>query len=143
MARIDDGHSTTISFTAEGSGLMGVAMYEKEVTPPGIQGGGPNDTTTMRNTTWRTRSPKTLKTLSEATIVIAYDPDLYTQLNALVNVNQEIQITFPDSSVLTFWGWIDEFSPNPIVEGEQPTADVTVICSNQNAAGVETAPIMS
>ena len=143
MTRIDDGHPTLISFAGEGSGLVGVQMWEKEVTPPGIEGGGANDTTTMRNATWRTKAPKQLISLTDAGITIAYDPSLYDEMVAMVNVNQEIVVTFPDSSSLTFWGWIDTFTPNAIVEGEQPTADVTVIPSNQNAAGVETAPSYS
>lgn len=141
MGRIDDGHQTLISFSAGLSSIGGsLKMWEKEVTPPGIEGGGANDTTTMRNTTWRTRSPKQLVTLADAGITVAYDPDLYTDLVDLVNVNQEIEITFPDGTVLRFWGWIDTFVPNAIVEGEQPTADMTIIPSNQDTDGSEVAP---
>ena len=52
--RIDDGHSTTISF----ADFPTVKFWEKEVTPPGVDGGGPNDTTTMRNVILRTMAPK-------------------------------------------------------------------------------------
>lgn len=136
MARLDDGHSTTIAFSADSS----VNFWEKEVTPPGWSGGGANDTTTMRNSTLRTMSPKQLKTLSEASFTAAYDPVVYDEIKAMINVNQQITITFPDSSTLLFWGWIDEFTPNANVEGEQPTAEITIIPSNQNASGAETAP---
>jgi len=139
MARIDDGFATLISFSEDSS----VQMWEKEVTPPGISGGGENDTSTMRNTTWRTRSPKGLITLSESSITVAYDPAVYDEIIAMVNVNQQITITFPDNSTLVFWGWIDEFTPGANTEGEQPTADITIIPSNQNDSGVETAPVYS
>ena len=43
MARIDDGFSTTISF----SDFPTVSFFEKEVTPGGIEGGGPTAITTM------------------------------------------------------------------------------------------------
>ena len=137
MARIDDGFATLISFSEDSE----VKFWEKEVTPPGMSGGGENDTSTMRNTTWRTRAPKGLITLSEASAVCAYDPEVYDDILAMLNVNQQITITFADDSTLVFWGWIDEFTPGASVEGEQPTADVTIIPSNQNAAGTETAPV--
>ena len=137
MARIDDGFSTIISFSADSA----VQMWEKEVTPPGVDGGGENDTSTMRNTAWRTRSPKGLVTLSECSLVVAYDPAVYVEIIAMVNVNQTITITFPDGATLEFWGWINEFTPGANVEGEQPTADVTIIPSNQDASLVEQAPV--
>ena len=142
MARIDDGFATFMTFTGGNTDLT-LYFWEKEVTPPSLQGGGENDTSTMHNTTYRTKSPKSLITLGEASLVGAYDPECYDEFIAMLNVNQEITITFPDDETLVFWGWIDSFSPNALVEGEQPTADATIICSNQNAAGAETAPVFS
>jgi len=139
-ARIDDGHSTTIAFSASASGIE-LYMSEKEVTPPGMSMGGENDTTTMRNTTWRTKAPKQLKTLTPCTVSVAFDPEIYDEMADLSGTNQLITITFPDDSTLAFWGWIDEFTFGNIVEGEQPTADVTIIPSNQNGSQVETAPV--
>lgn len=136
MTIMNDGHSTLVTFSADSS----VALKEKEVTPPGVSGGGENDTTTMHNTTWRTRQPKQLVTLSECSFVAAYDPAVYDEIIAMINVNQQITVEFPDGSTLVFWGWIDEFTPNRHVEGEQPTAEVTIIPSNQNNSGAETAP---
>jgi len=138
MSRIDDGHSTTIAF----ANYPSVLFWEKEVTPPGVSGGGANDTTTMQNSVWRTMAPKQLKTLSNSSVVVAYDPDVYTDVVAMVNENQLITVTFPDASTLAFWGWLDEFTPQRVVEGQQPTAEVTIIPSNQNAAGAETAPVV-
>ncbi len=142
MSRIDDGHPTTITIGGAGSTLSAY-LWEKSVTPPGISGGGEIDTTTMHNSIWRTRAPKSLKTLTNSTLTIAYDPALYDALVSLINVNVEMVITFPDSSTLTFWGWIDEWSPGECVEGAQATADITIICSNENDANVETAPVYS
>lgn len=134
--RLDDGHATLITF----ANIPTIRVYEKEVTPPGASGGGENDTTTMRNNTWRTRAPKKLKTLSPASFTVAYDPQVYQDIADQLNKNQAITISFPDGSSLTFWGWIDEFTPGAIVEGEQPTADMTIIPSNQDASGAEIAP---
>ncbi len=137
MARIDDGFSTLITFAEDSN----VQMWEKEVTPPGVSGGGPNDTSTMRNTAWRTLAPKSLKTLTPCSSVVAYDPAVYDEIITMLNDNQQITLTFPDDSTVTFWGWIDEFTPNANVEGAQPTANITIQPSNQNASQVETAPV--
>ena len=137
--RIDDGFKTLISF-ANGPTLE---FYEKEVTPPGIDGGGPIDTTTMRNDEWRTMSPKQLKTLTEMSVVVAYATDLYQDIRAQINDNQIITIVFPDNSELQFWGWLNSFTPGALVEGEQPTATLSVHPSNHNDGNppVEVDPI--
>ncbi len=137
--RVDDGFSTLIEFSANTS----IKLWEKSVTPPGVSGGGANETTTMRNTEWRTNSPKKLKTLTEGGAQCAYDPAVFPEIVAMVNVNQEITITFADGDTLTFWGWLDEFIPGEIVEGEQPTAEIKIIPSNQDNSRVEQAPIHS
>ena len=137
--RMDDGFPTLISFADDSD----VQMWEKEVTPPGISAGGETDTSTMHNTTWRTKSPKALVSLTPCSFSAAYDPAVYDEIVSMIGDNQLITLTFPDSSTLAFWGWIDEFTPGANVEGEQPTADVTIIPSNQNGSLVETAPIYS
>ena len=135
--RLDDGFSTIITFSENPS----VKLWEKSVTPPGISAGGEVDTTTMRNTAWRTRNPKQLKTLTECTFSAAYDPAAIDECMAMVGVNQEITITFPDGDELAFWGWLDEFAPGDHVEGEQPEAECTIIPSNQDDTGAEVAPV--
>lgn len=136
-SRLDDGHQTLISFASDPT----VLFYEKEVTPPGVDGGGEIDTTVMANTTWRTKSPKSLISLSESSTTVAYDPACYPEIIALVNVNNLITITFPDGDTLAFWGWLNSFTPGANVDGEQPTAEIEIIPSNQNASLVETAPV--
>lgn len=139
MARLDDGFKTLISFGADPT----VLFYEKTVTPPGIDGGGEIDTTTMHNTTYRTRNPKALITLSNASTTVTYDPACYAEILALVNVNNLIVCTFPDGSTISFWGWLNKFTPGECAEGEQPTAEIEIIPSNQNTSGVEVAPAYS
>jgi len=136
--RLDDGYTTRVGFAADAS----VEFWEKEVTPPSLSAGGANDTTTMRNTRWRTKAPKKLVTMGDMEISVAYDPAVYENIEQnLLGVNNLITIEFSDGSTLEFWGWLDEFKPNAIVEGAQPTASITIICSNQNDSGVETAPV--
>ena len=137
MGRLNDGFSSEISFSENPR----VLLWEKEITPPGIDAGGANDTTTMRNARWRTRQPKKLLTLDDMELNVAYDPMLYDDIVDMAGVNQEITLTFSDGATLTFWGWVDKFKPSSLKEGEQPTASITIICSNENALGAETAPV--
>jgi len=139
MPRIDDGFSTTIDFALDSA----VQFFEKEVQPPGLASGGAIDTTTMLNTTYRTMAPKKLITLTESSLVVAYDPLVYNEIIAMIGTIQQITITFPDGVTIIFFGWIDEFTPAALVEGEQPTADITIIPSNQNVSLVETAPVIA
>ena len=94
----------------------------------------------MRNTTYRTRQPKSLISMGDATLTCAYDPILYQELVQMLGVNQQVTFTFPDTSTFVVWGWIDAVNPGAHVEGEQPTIEVSIVASNQNAAGAETAP---
>jgi hypothetical protein len=136
--RLDDGFSTTIDF----GDFPSVQFFEKTVTIPGMDGGGPNDTTTMRNDTLRTRAPKKLKSMTEMTSVVSYDPEVFdvNAVWAMINVNQLITINFPDSSHVVFYGWLNSFIPGELREGEQPTATISVQCSNQDPTGIETPP---
>jgi hypothetical protein len=139
MARLDDGFSTTISLTGANT-----TFWEKSVTPPGLDGGGSIDTTTMRNTAWRTFAPKSLVTMSEMSLTVAYDSSKVADITDL-NVNQQIVVTFPDASTLTFWGFVNTFAPGELAEGEQPEAEITIIPTNRDNASppVEVAPVVA
>ena len=120
MPVLTDGYQTKITIGA-------ITFYEKKVTPPGIDGGGEVDTTTMRSTTWRSRQPKALSTLTNCKATAAYDPSQYAAILALVHVIGTVTIEFPDAVVLTFEGWLDKFTPGELTEGEQPTAEIEII----------------
>jgi hypothetical protein len=126
--RIDDGFSTRISF----ADFPSVSFEEIEVTPPSMMGGGANDVTNMRNTALRTKSPKKLKTMGDMQLLAAYAPEVFSTIFDMINHNQEITIEWPDGDTYKVWGWVDEFKPNAVKEGERATAQVTIICSNHD-----------
>lgn len=135
--RLDDGFSTIITL----ANIPTVHIYEKEVTPPGISGGGAIDTTTMRNTKWRSMAPKALKTLTDMTAVVAFSTDAIPVIMSQTNIKQQITVTFPDGSSLSFYGWMDEFTLGKFSEGDQPTATIKIVPSNINPlTGLESAP---
>lgn len=139
MARLDDGYQTLISAAADPT----VLFYEKTVKPPGVDGGGGIDTTTMLNSAYRSMAPKSLITLTNGGMNVAYDPATLSEILALVNVNTLWTITFPNSHTWAFYGFLNKFEPNDLVEGEQPTADIEIVPTNVNGSNVETAPVYS
>lgn len=134
--RMDDGHATLI--TLENDPI--IKLFEKEVTPPSLQAGGPIDTTTMRNIAMRTQSPKKLKTLGQVTATCAYASITMEAIYVQLGVNQRMTITYPDGARYRFWGWLDSFTPGAHTEGEQPTAEVVFQPSNHNNNDEEAAP---
>jgi len=137
QVRLDDGFATIITF----ANLPSVKLFEKEITPPGMTAGGVIDTTTMRNTTWRTMAPRNLKSLTPVTATVAYATEAIPQVMAQVGINQEVTITFPDESFIVFWGWIESFTPGAMSEGEQPKATITIQPGNIDETGAEVAPV--
>lgn len=132
-----DGYQTLVTFPSNPS----IKFKEKSVQPFGITGGGGIDQTTMRNSAVRTSAPKSLYAVSDGALTVQYDVAVYPEIQAMINVNQLIVITFPDGDTLLVWSWLDEFTPGDHVEGEMPEADCVMIASNLDASWVETPPV--
>jgi len=140
---LQDGYQTLIGFSLNDE----VKVWEKSGPSPGIEGGDPIEETTMHNDTWRTFSPRALKTLEPITWTCGYDPDSYTddddnQIAEMINVEQTITIYFPDGSTLAFFGYIQNFQPQDHTEGEQPEAQITIVPTNRDSSRAEQAPVM-
>lgn len=138
--KLKDGFSTKITFATKPA----ISLWEKTVTPPGIDGGDAIEQTTMHNTTWRTFASRSLKTLTDASFTAAYDPICFTDLLALINLETTITVTFPDGSTYAFYGYLRTFEPQEVSEGEQPEANCTITCTNFDpSAHVEAAPVLA
>ena len=134
---MDDGYKISIAF-----GTSTITMFQIETgTPPSISGGGAKSTTTHSNTAWRTKAPKHLKEAGPMNLTVQYDPQLIDEIMDSLQVNQSITVTFPNGDTLVVWGWLEEFSPGEMAEGEVPTADIVIEISNRNGSGVETGPV--
>ena len=137
---IDDGTPCSLTFAADNN----IALKFRTVKPPGISGGGANNTTTHSNTAWRVKAPKKLKEMTPASIVCKYKPDVYTEIVALINVNTLMTITFPDGTTLAFYGFMNSFEPTGLTEGEEPTATCELIPTlTHSTGGAETAPVIT
>jgi hypothetical protein len=135
-----DGWQTLITFSTNTT----FSVWEKAVKPPGLDGKEPIDTTTMHNKVWRTFDARHLKTLTEATAVCAYDPDIYNIIPTLINVPQTVTVTFPEHTTVAFYGYLYKFEVKEHKEGEFPEADLSIMPTNWDPVGFgEAAPTVT
>ena len=140
MARfLTDGFKALVSFQSFPGSVA--VMKEREVQPPDLDAGGEIETSTMRNSRYRTKAPKSLVTAGDVTLQIQYDPAIYDGIVAMLGRNQLIAVTFPDGTSVIVWGWLDKFTPASLKEGDFPMAEIKIHCSNQNNSGIEVAPV--
>jgi len=138
VERLRQGYPTTIDLTG-----ADVTFWEKTVQPPGIDGGEPIDTTTMRNDAVRTAAPHVLYSLTPLNCNVAYDPTVYDSILGAINDNDEFVVTFPDEGTLTFWGYLKSFIPQELTQDDEPMAAIVIVPTNINASGVETIPVVA
>lgn len=137
-ARLLDGYRTTIAFAANTT----VSLWEKTIKPPGLDGGEAIDTTTMLTNTYRQRTSRALKTLTDVSGTFGYDPRVYYELISLINLESSITIHFPDLSSLDFFGFLRSMEPNENAEGAFPELRCTITCTNTDPAdGSEAGPV--
>lgn len=137
--KLDDGYRTTFAFSQDPD----ISLWEKEVGLPGIDGGEAIDNTTMHNDVYRTASSRALKTLTPFTIKAAYDPAVYTQLVNIINVEGSITEHLPDGSTLTYYAFAQKAEFDPLVEGNLPMVNVTIVPTNKDPqTGAEEGPVL-
>ena len=137
-----DGFPTTIAFSSNPA----IQFWEKDVKPPGRDGGDGIDTTSMLNTKYRTQQPPTLISTTDITANVFYDPDIFQSgasgVESLINKNQSITVFFPTGDYVDFYGWLKDFTPQDNKEKEAPMAQVTIKISNWDPTNnVEQGPV--
>lgn len=138
--KLKDGYSSTIAFAANAT----ISFWEKEITPPGLDGGEKVPQTTMLNAALRTFSSRGLYELSDVTVKAAYDPNVLTQIASIINVEGSITVKWKDGSTYDFFGYLQKFMPDALSDGQQPEATITIVCTNWDpVAKVEAAPVLT
>jgi hypothetical protein len=112
------------------AGVPQLNIFEKDTGVPGMDGGDPVDTSTHHNEAYRTFAPRSLVTLTPFQVVAAYDPCVYDDLLALINIEKEMTTTFFDTSTLAFFGYIQTVEFSGLVDGEQPEMTITIVPTN-------------
>lgn len=124
--KLTDGFSTLVTFASDPD----IELWEKSVTPPGLDGGDPIDTNTMHNVRFRTMAMRALITMTEMTFTAAYDPVIYLRILDIINVEQTITLTFPDGTTEAFYGAARVLDFGELVEGTFPEVTVTITPTN-------------
>jgi hypothetical protein len=138
--KLKDGYQTLVTIALD----TNIEFWEKAVTPPGMDGMDKIDQTTMHNIRWRTCAPRSLVTLTDAPMTVAYDPQVYTSVLAVLNVETTITERFPDGSTLAYYGFLQKFEPQELTEGAQPEATITIVPTNFDPVNkVEAAPVLT
>lgn len=126
-------------------GGEGIEFYEKRIKPPSLDGRAKIDTTGMRNQNFVTSWPRALIETGDATLTVAWAPAYWNRVRLLINGGRGnlgrkpvfITLRFPDGEEMGFYATINKFEPNEHVEGEQPTANMTITIHNVNQLNVE------
>jgi hypothetical protein len=129
----DDGYQSLITFSADPD----LSFWEQAVGAPGIDGGDAIPTSSMHNASLRTFAPRKLKSLTPFQVQGKFSSGTLDQVNALVNVNGWITITWPDDTLYSFPGFLKSFNPGLAQEGNPMQGTIEVVPTMQ-VAGVET-----
>jgi hypothetical protein len=134
MGEIYDGSGSSIAFATTGVSFKvekfeaGPADKKKEI-----------DVTTLANASVRTKKLSILRELENLSVTIQHDP---AKQYATWAANELITISFPSGSgSLAFYGGKMEYKPNELEAQNKTLATVTIMISNLNGSGVETAPV--
>lgn len=133
-----DGFGTFVTFGDDPD----LSIWELSTTPPGKDMGDGPDTSTFHNVNRRTKAPPVLVEDTDGSGTCGYDPDVESQLEAIIGVNMIITYTTNDGSTKAIWGYLKEFTPQEHSENEFPTANYTIVHTNTDLAFAEQAPVV-
>lgn len=120
-----------------------ISFWEKSITPPSMDNGEPIDITTMWNESYRTKAAQALSDSGMCTVRVAYDPDVYNQILAILAQDAQWTVEFPDGSTLSFYGYLKSFEVGELVNGTQPEGTITIVVTNYDqTAGAEEPPVV-
>lgn len=138
--KLINGHPSKAAIAADPD----ISFWEVTVKPPAIEGGDPIDITDMFNSVWRTKAPRNLLDMGPINLTASYDPAVYTQIQAVVNVETTITVIFPDGSTLAAYGFLRSADPENLEEGAQPRMSIVIEVTNYDHANyVEASPVLT
>lgn len=137
---LKDGYVSHITFAADPD----VSFWERSIQPPAMDGGDPINLTSMFNNTYETYTPQSLIKSGPVQVTALYDPAVYSQIQALININTSVTILLADGTTICFWGYLQRFEPDVLEKGKEPTCKITVIPTNFDSVNnVESDPVIT
>lgn len=123
---LKDGYQCLITFGANAT----LGIWEKELSPPGMDGGEKIDVTTMHNVDYKTFVPQALVTLTGNSVKAAYDPGAFSSIVQQVNREDTITFRFADGSTWAYYGYLRVFKPDNMQIGQFPMATIEIEVTN-------------
>lgn len=120
---LKDGFRTLYTFAADPD----ISLWEMEATPPGMDNTEPIDTTTFWNSAVRTKAPRALYEVTDGAIVCAYDPAVWSQIQAIIGAETTVTCTLRDGSTIACYGYLKSSKKNNNQDGKMPTANVEIV----------------
>lgn len=105
----------------------GIALFEIEVTPGGLDNGDPIDTSTQYQTKYHVRRPRALNKADGAKIKAQLAAGTRNELDALIGKETTITEKYPDGSTYCYYGYYKSVKYDAFKEGEKPTCEVEVV----------------
>lgn len=107
-----------------------IELFEKMVTPPGIETGELTELTNQHNSIWKTYAPQGLLRLTDMSFTAGYDPSVYYSIRTVAGKNQGVTLWWPNTDSLAFYGVLRSFVPGQMQQGQPPEATVTISPTN-------------
>lgn len=135
---LEEGQNAKIAFAADPD----VSIWELETQPPGREV-DVIPQTTQHNTAYETFAFGVLQRMSSTDLKFGYDPNFQSQISALLGINTEITVHWPDGSRLAFWGGVNSIQFDRMTKGQMPTGTLRIQPTNRDNSGAEQAPVYS
>ncbi len=118
-----------------------IEFEEVEVTPMGFKADDPIDDSTMHNVEFATKAPGYLINVTDVKATVHYSTTALPNIRAAMNRKDTFTVTHPDGATDAFYGILTEFQPGSNKWKEKPTASVTIVATNRDAACAEYGPV--
>lgn len=104
---------------------------------------GEIDNTCLSNTEYMTSQPPALKKVSDLPFTAFLTGDEWDDVDAEVQVNQQMVLTIPSVGTLTFYGWLASYEVAEAGVAASLQATGVIHVSNLNGSGAETGPVFA
>lgn len=137
--KLRDGYRTVVTFSLNPQ----IFLWEKAVTPSGMDNGDKVEQTTFWNNRQRTFTPRYLHEQTDLMMTVAYDPLVRDDIRLFIGIPQTITTTYNDGSKEAAFGWLNAFNPQEHTDGAQPEAQVQICFGALDQEWVETNPTLN
>lgn len=127
-AKMPEGFRCKLSFGR----LTTFAFWARELTPAPVNNGNALDVTTFYNTLFKTKRPQVLYEVGDIQAVGLWDADIFkdAQYKALLGLESNISILFPQGSTFSVFGYLQSITPSRMTHGEVPMTTINVVVTN-------------